>query len=55
MIRDKWILKVRNKCSELAGECNSAAAINGSKLTDAEQDRLQELLRNVVDYIDNKI
>ena len=55
MIRHKWIVGVRNKMSMLAGEFDSAAAIEGSKLTSTERQELQSLLRKAVEYIDKKL
>lgn len=55
MIRHKWILKVRNTCSSLAMECDSAAAIEGAKLSNKERELLQAQLRNIVTWIDNKL
>lgn len=55
MIRHKWILKVRNTCSSLAGECDSAAAIEGAKLNSTERELLQGHLRYVVEWIDKKL
>lgn len=52
MIRHKWILKVRNQLATLAMECDSAAAIEGSKLTGAERTALQLRLRDDVAWID---
>lgn len=36
-------------------ECNSAAAIEGSRLSQKEQDELQGLIRKAVEYIDTKL
>lgn len=36
-------------------ECNSAAAIEGSRLSRQEQDELQGLIRKAVEYIDTKL
>ena len=55
MIRHKWILKVRNQLANLAGECDSAAAIDGARLTDAERSALQQRLRDDVAWIDKKL
>ena len=55
MIRHKWIVKLRNEVASLAGECDSAAAIEGSKLTVDERQRIQTDLRKVVNYIDGKL
>lgn len=55
MIRHKWILKVRNRLAELAGECDSAAAIEGARLTSAERSALQQRLRDDVAWIDRKL
>lgn len=55
MIRHKWILKVRNQLATLAMECDSAAAIEGSKLTGAERSALRQRLRDDVAWIDRKL
>ena len=55
MIKHKWILKVRNQLATLAMECDSAAAIEGSKLTSAERSALQQRLRDDVAWIDKKL
>jgi hypothetical protein len=55
MIRHKWTLKLRNTLASLAMECDSAAAIEGAKMTDAERESLQQKLRDVVWWIDKKL
>lgn len=55
MKRDKWILKVRNQLANLAGECDSCAAIDGARLTSAERQALQQRLREDVAWIDKKL
>ena len=55
MIKHKFIVGFRNKVSELAMECDSAAAINGAKMSRSEREYIQEELRKVVEYIDNKL
>ena len=55
MRRDKWIVGVRNKIASLAMECDSAAAIEGSKMTNSERDELQGKLRNICKWIDKKL
>ena len=55
MIRHKWIVGLRNKLSTLAMECDSCAAIEGSKLTTSEREKIQGDLRKIINYIDNKI
>jgi hypothetical protein len=55
MIRHKWIVGLRNKLSSLAMECDSCAAIEDSKLTTSEREKIQEDLRKIINYIDNKI
>ena len=52
MIRHKWIMKLRNQIANLAMEMDSAAAIEGAKLTPREREYLQTKLRILVDYID---
>lgn len=55
MIRHKWIVGLRNKLGSLATECDSAAAIEGSKLTEQERVCIQSKLREIANYIDKKI
>lgn len=55
MERNKYSIKVRNEISTLAGWCDSAAAIEGAKMTDAERETLQQKLRDVVDWMDKKL
>ena len=55
MISYKWILGVRNKLASLAGECDSCAAIEGAKMTEAERQALQQKLRDTVSWIDKKL
>ena len=55
MIRHKWILKVRNQLANLAGECDSCAAIEGAKLSTNEREKLQTQLRDAVKWIDKKL
>lgn len=55
MIRHKWIIGVRNTLSSLSGECDSSAAIEGSRLTPAEREKIQSDLRKVIEYIDKKL
>lgn len=55
MIREKWILKVRNQLATLAMECDSSAAINGARMTESEREALQTQLRDAVKWIDKRI
>ena len=55
MKREKWILKVRNTLANLAGECDSAAAIEGARMTPSERKELQTQLRDAVKWIDKRI
>lgn len=55
MIRHKWILKVRNQLASLAMECDSAAAIEGARMTASERQALQQKLRDTVHWIDSRI
>ena len=55
MIRHKWILKVRNQLANLAGECDSCAAIEGARMTRSEREALQTQLRDAVNWIDKKL
>ena len=51
----KWILKVRNTLANLAMECDSAAAIEGAKMSRSERDELQKALRKIYQDIDKKL
>lgn len=55
MIRHKWIIGFRNKLSELNMECNSAAAIEGSKLTKDEREYLSKNLIKMMEYIEERV
>lgn len=55
MIRHKWILGVRNQLANFSMECDSAAAINGSKLTSDERECIQDKLRDIIGLIDRKL
>lgn len=55
MVRSKWILKVRNQLATLAMECDSAAAIEGARMTSSEREELQTRMRNAVSWIDAKL
>ena len=55
MIRHKWIVGLRNKLSSLAMECDSCAAIEGSKLTTSEREKIQGDLRKIINYIDKQL
>ena len=55
MIRHKWIIGMRNQLANLAMECDSAAAIEGSQLSPTERERIQSSIRKVVNFIDNHL
>lgn len=55
MIRNKWILKVRNQLASLAMECDSSAAIEGAKMTPSEREALQTQLRDAYKWIDKRL
>lgn len=55
MIKHKWIVGLRNKLGSLAMECDSAAAIEGSKLSQLERETIQKNLRGIIKYIDDKL
>lgn len=55
MIRNKFTVDLRNKLSSLAMSCDSAAAIEGAKMTSSEREHIQSYIRGVVDFIDKRI
>lgn len=55
MIRHKWSLKVRNQLASLAMECDSCAAIESARMTSAERSALQQKLRDVVFWLDERM
>lgn len=55
MNRTKWIINLRNKCANLAMECDSCAAIEDTRMSLSERKDLQKKLREVVNYIDDKL
>ena len=55
MIRHKWIIGVRNQLANLAMECDSCAAIDGSRLTSSEREKVQSSIRKIIDYIDKQL
>lgn len=55
MERNKYSIKMRNQIANIAEWCDSAAAIEGAKMTDAEREALQQKLRDVVWWIDKKL
>lgn len=55
MERHKWIMKVRNTLAGLAIECDSAAAIEGAKMTPGEREALQNELRTTIKWIDKRL
>lgn len=55
MKRTKWIVGVRNKCANLAMECDSCAAIEDAQMTPNERAELKSRLREVINYVDNKL
>lgn len=46
---------MRNQLANLAMECDSCAAIEGSKLSSFEREHIQSYIRNVIDFIDNHL
>ena len=55
MIRNKFTVDLRNKLSSLAMSCDSAAAIEGAKMTNSEREHIQSYIKEVVDFIDKRI
>lgn len=55
MKRDGFTVGMRNKLSELAMQCDSCAAIDGARMTQNERKTIQDALRRIVNYIDERI
>lgn len=55
MVRHKWLVSTRNHLANIACEMDSAAAIEGARMTKAEREFIQSKLRDLVNYIDEKI
>ena len=55
MKRSRWLLSVRNKLANFAGECDSDTAIVDSDMTLSERAELQHQLRMIYDWIDKKL
>lgn len=55
MKRTKWIVGVRNKLASIAMECDSAAAIEETKMSEEERRVLRSWLRSAIDWIDEYI
>ena len=55
MKRDGFSVGLRNKLSEFAMQCDSCAAIEGAKMTPNERKTIQDSLRSIVRYIDERI
>lgn len=55
MKRDKFTVNLRNKAADLSMSCDSAAAIEDSQMNTFEREYIQNKLREVVKFIDNKI
>ena len=55
MKRDGFSVGLRNKLSELAMQCDSCAAIEGARMTPNERKTIQDSLRSIVRYIDERI
>lgn len=55
MKRTKFTVGLRNKLAGLAMSCDSSAAINDGGLLYSERKDLQERIRKLVEYIDNRI
>lgn len=55
MKRDGFTVGMRNKLSELAMQCDSCAAIDGARMSTNERKTIQDALRRIVSYIDERI
>lgn len=55
MKRTPWIVGVRNRLSELAIDCDCQAAIEITKMTEAERQKVQNDLRKIINWIDKRV
>lgn len=55
MERNKYSIKVRNNIANLAGWCDSEAAIEGAKMTESERQALQQKICDTLSWIDKKL
>ena len=55
MKRDGFTVGLRNKLSELAMQCDSAAAVRGARMSESERQDIKLALRSIVNYIDERI
>lgn len=55
MKREKNIIGVRNRLADLSMWCDSAAAINAAQMSESERSALQQKLRDVVFWIDQRM
>lgn len=55
MKRTEWSVGLRNRISSLAMECDSATAIEDTRMTEAERTKIKYWLSSAVKYIDKKI
>lgn len=55
MKRNKYSVDFRNKLANLAGWCDSCAAIEGAMMTEAERAALQQKIRDIVFWVDKRL
>jgi hypothetical protein len=55
MIRNKFTLELRNELTTLVMNLDSAAAIEGAKVTTKEREELKKMLKKARDYVDRRI
>lgn len=55
MVRDKWIIGLRNQLVNLYMECDSCAALEGACMTSAERKKLKGYLEKAVKWIDTTL
>lgn len=53
-LSSKWLIGVRNRLADIACEFNSAAAIEGAKLTPQEREKFKKHILAVIKPIDKE-
>lgn len=55
MVRHKWLIQTRNKLANISSEFNSAAAIEGAKMSSSERKFCFDEITKVINFIDKEL